>query len=101
LKYFFRSIPILFLTIFYGLIDTFIIDFSIFGDGSDPPVILSIKEIILYHVIPPLLFFYFSFLFYNVISKLNTKVCLITIAIYFLLFEVWVINVAIYYNANV
>ncbi|ULL18892.1 hypothetical protein DVH26_33320 [Paenibacillus sp. H1-7] len=100
MKYFFRSLPILFLTIFYGLIDAFIIDFSIVGEGSDPPVNLPLKELILYHVALPIIFFYFWFLLYKAITKLNTKICLITIAIYYLLFEVWVFQ-AIYFNIKV
>ena len=36
MKYFFKSIPVLFLTFLYGLVDTMVLEYSIFGEGSNP-----------------------------------------------------------------
>ncbi|GFZ77834.1 hypothetical protein GCM10008018_24350 [Paenibacillus marchantiophytorum] len=101
MKYIIKSVPVLFLTIFYGLVDTMILEYSIFGEGSDPPVMINLKELILYHLVLPLIVFFFVFMLYSVVSKFSIKVSIITIAIYFIVFEIWIMNMENYYNGKV
>lgn len=101
MSYFLKSVPILFLTIIYGFIDTFILNFSIFGEGSDPPVAITLRDIIILHLVLPIILYFLVFLFYKSICRLSTKVCIITTAIYYLMFEIWIMIVAIYYNGKV
>jgi hypothetical protein len=60
-------IALLMLVILFGILDLAILEFSITGDGSDPPIHMSVlHKIIYYLVLYPLIFFIFVYiLFYR------------------------------------
>jgi hypothetical protein len=60
-------IALLMLVILFGFLDLAILEFSINGDGSDPPIDMSVlHKIIYYLVLYPLIFFIFVYtLFYR------------------------------------
>src|SRR4051812_16417761 len=60
-------ISLLMLVILFGILDLAILEFSINGDGSEPPIGMSVLHIIIYFlVLYPLIFFIFVYtLFYR------------------------------------
>ncbi|MEK3917719.1 hypothetical protein [Paenibacillus sp. FSL H7-0331] len=91
MKYIYKSIPVFFITLFYGIIELGILDLIVYGEGDRPPEMISFKDLLIYHLgITPIIFFFFVFIFYNVASKLSKKASFLTVGIYFILIEVWI-----------
>lgn len=91
MHYIFKSFPVLFLTVLYGVTEMAFLDFLVYGSGEAPPRDLEPLDIALNLGITPILIYCFLFLGYNVVTRLSTKIAFVTVLIYFFIFEIGII----------